>query len=111
MALLAQAFDEAQSVDNVLLRLRLEGCRSVANALPAASPGTPAANLEDLTSGNVKLQRLTNTMSSITDARFLDYMPQQAMEYTGITALATRLMRFIDFQSYLYSAAQSRHTW
>src|SRR4249919_3302982 len=41
---LAQAFDEAQSVGNVLLRLRLEGCRSVANALPAASPGTPAAN-------------------------------------------------------------------
>ena len=41
---LAQAFDEAQSVDNVLLRLRLEGCRNVANALPAASPGTPAAN-------------------------------------------------------------------
>ncbi|BCT91431.1 hypothetical protein LYSHEL_04550 [Lysobacter helvus] len=41
---LAQAFDEAQSVDNVLLRLRLEGCRNVANAMPAASPGTPAAN-------------------------------------------------------------------
>jgi hypothetical protein len=35
---LAQAFDEAQSVDNVLLRLRLESCRSVANALPAATP-------------------------------------------------------------------------
>jgi len=39
---------------------------------------------------NTKLQRLTNTMSNISDARFLDYMPQQAMEYTGITALATR---------------------
>lgn len=35
---LAQAFDEAQSVDNVLLRLRIEGCRSVANALPVPSP-------------------------------------------------------------------------
>jgi hypothetical protein len=35
---LAQAFEEAQSVDHVLLRLRIEGCRSVANALPAATP-------------------------------------------------------------------------
>lgn len=35
---LAQAFDEAQSVDNVLLRLRIEGCQSVANALPVPSP-------------------------------------------------------------------------
>lgn len=35
---LAQAFDEALSVDNVLLRLRLDECRSIANALPAASP-------------------------------------------------------------------------
>jgi hypothetical protein len=35
---LAQAFDEAQSVDNVLLRLRLEGCKSIANAAPAVSP-------------------------------------------------------------------------
>ena len=34
---LAQAFDEAMAVDNVLLRLRIENCR-VANALPAASP-------------------------------------------------------------------------
>jgi len=36
---LAQAFDESQSVDNVLFRLKLEGCRSVANAAPGASPG------------------------------------------------------------------------
>lgn len=35
---LSQAFDEAQSVDQVLFRLRVEGCRSVANALPAPSP-------------------------------------------------------------------------
>ena len=35
---LAPAFDETQSVDNVLWRLRVEGCRSVATAaaLPAA---------------------------------------------------------------------------
>jgi len=36
---LSQAFDEAQAADQVLFRLRLEGCRSVANALPAPSPG------------------------------------------------------------------------
>ena len=35
---LAQAFDEAQTVDNVLFRITLEGCRSIANAAPAASP-------------------------------------------------------------------------
>ena len=35
---LAQAFDEAQTVDNVLFRIKLEGCRSVASAVPAASP-------------------------------------------------------------------------
>ncbi len=34
---LAPAFDESQSVDNVLWRLRVEGCRSVAaTAVPAA---------------------------------------------------------------------------
>jgi hypothetical protein len=36
---LAQAFDETQSIDNVLFRIKLEGCRSVANAVPAPSPG------------------------------------------------------------------------
>ncbi len=35
---LAQAYDESLSADNVLLRLRIENCRSVANALPATSP-------------------------------------------------------------------------
>lgn len=44
---LAHAFDEAQSVDRVLLRLRIEGCQNVAKALPSASApiaaGSPAA--------------------------------------------------------------------
>ena len=43
---LAQAYDEALSVDLVLLRLRIEGCRNVANAIPAPSainPNDPAA--------------------------------------------------------------------
>ena len=38
---LAQAFDESQAVDNVLFRLKVEGCRSIANAAPAATPGAP----------------------------------------------------------------------
>lgn len=33
---LASSLDESQSVDNVLWRLRMEGCQSVAAALPAA---------------------------------------------------------------------------
>ena len=43
---LSQSFDEALSVDNVLLRIRLDGCRAMAKArMPAsvASPGDPAA--------------------------------------------------------------------
>ena len=43
---LSQAFDEALSVDNVLLRIRQDGCRAVANARPTGSvvdPGNPAA--------------------------------------------------------------------
>ena len=45
---LAQAFDESQSVDNVLFRMKVEGCRSLANATPAASPGAaPAAGVID----------------------------------------------------------------
>ena len=36
---LSQAFDESQSVDQVLFRLRVEGC-SVANALPAPTPAS-----------------------------------------------------------------------
>ena len=42
---LGQAFDEALSVDNVLLRIRQDGCRAVANA-PAGgvvNPNDPAA--------------------------------------------------------------------
>lgn len=43
---LSQAYDEAQSVDHVLLRLRIEGCQNVAKAIPAPSaldPNDPAA--------------------------------------------------------------------
>ncbi|HET6397830.1 MAG TPA: hypothetical protein VFF91_13470 [Pseudoxanthomonas sp.] len=44
---LAPAYDAAQSLDRVLLRLRIEGCRNVARALPAApaaaNPNDPAA--------------------------------------------------------------------
>ncbi|MGO4223440.1 hypothetical protein AB4Y64_16475 [Lysobacter sp. TAF61] len=42
---LSQAFDEALAVDQVLFRLRLEGCQ-VAKALPAAAPAAamPSAN-------------------------------------------------------------------
>ncbi|MDH5821793.1 hypothetical protein QFW77_02120 [Luteimonas sp. RD2P54] len=38
---LSHAYDEAQSVDQVLLRLRLEGCRNVASAMPAPTPVDP----------------------------------------------------------------------
>ena len=44
--MLTQAFDEALSVDNVLLRIRMDGCRAVANAAKPASvvdPNDPAA--------------------------------------------------------------------
>ncbi|HYM87379.1 MAG TPA: hypothetical protein VET30_11685 [Pseudoxanthomonas sp.] len=43
---LAHAFDEAQSVDRVLLRLRVQACQNVAMATPAtsvANPNDPAA--------------------------------------------------------------------
>lgn len=41
---LAESFDEALSVDNVLLRIRQDGCRAVARAaaLRAADPNDPA---------------------------------------------------------------------
>ena len=42
---LSQAFDEALSVDNVLLRIRQDGCRAMANARPAGGgldPNDPA---------------------------------------------------------------------
>ncbi len=38
---LSQAYDEAQAVDQVLLRLRLEGCQNVAIAIPASSVVDP----------------------------------------------------------------------
>jgi len=38
---LSQALKEAQSVDRVLLRLRLEGCQNVAKAFPAPTPLDP----------------------------------------------------------------------
>lgn len=42
---LSQSFDEALSVDNVLMRIRLDGCRAMAKAnVPGvAGPGDPAA--------------------------------------------------------------------
>lgn len=45
-SVLGQAFDEALSVDNVLLRIRLDGCQATAHAAPAGSiakPDDPAA--------------------------------------------------------------------
>jgi len=39
---LAHAYDESQSVDQVLLRLRIEGCRSVAMSTPAPTPAATA---------------------------------------------------------------------
>lgn len=38
---LANAFDESRSVDQVLFRLQVEQCRSVASVTPPVSPGTP----------------------------------------------------------------------
>ncbi len=46
VSVLTQAYNESQSVDQVLLRLRIEGCKSVAKAVPAPSaldPYDPAA--------------------------------------------------------------------
>lgn len=45
-SVLGQAYDESQSVDQVLLRLRIEGCQNIAKAMPAPSainPNDPAA--------------------------------------------------------------------
>ncbi len=45
-SVLGQAFDEALSVDSVLLRIKLEGCQATAYAAPAnsaAKPDDPAA--------------------------------------------------------------------
>jgi hypothetical protein len=41
---LAQAFDEALAVDNVLLRQRVEGCLAMAKATPATAPALPSAS-------------------------------------------------------------------
>jgi hypothetical protein len=38
---LAHAYDESQSVDEVLLRLRIEGCQAVAKAMPAPTAIDP----------------------------------------------------------------------
>ena len=43
---LAQAFDEALSVDQVLLRIRIEACTATAMATPPASPGTLPASTD-----------------------------------------------------------------
>lgn len=46
VSVLSQAYDESQSADQVLLRLRIEGCQNVAKAIPAPSaiqPNDPAA--------------------------------------------------------------------
>lgn len=40
---LAQSYDEAQSVDRVLLRLKVDGCRELAMATPALKANDPAA--------------------------------------------------------------------
>ena len=43
-AVLSQAYDASQSVDQVLLRLRLASCGNIANAMRPASPGTVDPN-------------------------------------------------------------------
>ena len=40
---LAQAFDEALAVDNVLLRQRIESCLALAKATPATGPALPGS--------------------------------------------------------------------
>lgn len=40
---LAQAFDEALSVDQVLLRMRIESCQAIAKATVPATPGMPSS--------------------------------------------------------------------
>lgn len=39
---LAQSYDEAQSVDRVLLRMKVDGCRELAMATPAVKANDPA---------------------------------------------------------------------
>ena len=40
---LAQAFDEALAVDNVLLRQRIQSCLALAKATPATAPAVPGS--------------------------------------------------------------------
>ncbi|QDH69519.1 hypothetical protein FKV23_04995 [Lysobacter alkalisoli] len=40
---LAHAYDEAQSVDQVIFRLKLENCQSLAKAMPATTPAAVEA--------------------------------------------------------------------
>ncbi len=40
---LAQSYDEAQSADRVLLRMKVDGCRELAMATPAVKANDPAA--------------------------------------------------------------------
>ena len=53
---LASDFDESQTVDNVLLRLRIEGCQNVAVAVPAAG-----AAVAPNAAGYVKKTEFDNT--------------------------------------------------
>ncbi len=41
---LAQSYDEALSVESVLTRIKIDGCRQVASITPAASPAAVAAD-------------------------------------------------------------------
>ena len=52
---LASEFDESQTVDNVLLRLRIEGCQNVAVAVPASAATAAGA------AGDVKKTEFDNT--------------------------------------------------
>ena len=53
---LSSDFDESQTVDNVLLRLRIEGCQNVAVAVPAAG-----AAIAPNAAGYVKKTEFDNT--------------------------------------------------
>ncbi len=53
---LSSDFDESQTVDNVLLRLRIEGCQNVAVAVPAAG-----AAIAPSAAGYVKKTEFDNT--------------------------------------------------
>lgn len=46
VSVLGQAFDESQSLDQVLLRLRIEGCQNVSMATPAPGLTDPLAPID-----------------------------------------------------------------